>query len=826
MDSRASLIWALVAFCVGLGAARADVVLVREGCAVGRVVVPDAPAPEEQRAAEEFVRAVGLASGAELPIVPESRAWQPVRRPRRAAPVGVPELHVGPTRASLAAGVATGLDDEDAFRWRTSGPRLFVSGRTPHATEFGVARLLHEHLGARWFWPRPEGEVIPASATICFPELDAVRAPSWPSRNLWGAGDEAWQRRNLLRQRYVHHHALGGFFPQELFDTHPEYFPELEGARRRPTGPQDYVWQPNLALPEVAAHAAHEVVRRTEGVDTPAISLAINDSMRFDQSAATRSLLEPLGWFRGRPDYTPLVFTFMNRVAEQVAAARPGLLLSAYAYYWAEQAPPFTVHPNVLPWLTADRSQYHDAAFRERDLDLIRRWAASGPRVVGIYDYAYGGAFAMPRVYHAALAQSVAGAFASGARAYNAEVSGWMPTDGARPWLLAQLLWDADAEPAALLAAYRAGLYGPAAAAMAEFDRIAEEAWTSQPGPVRWIKWYRDETQPDLFPPGALAGMRSALDDARTAAATPEQGARVDVVTRAFGVGEAFAMLHRARRDAAATDGGDVDAAAQALARLAEATRAFRAAVAAAGDIVPNTFPFVLKSDPAARLAARAQRAGTGRAVAERLERDGYVEAAGVSADRTQPDRTVPRATVLRVLRGRYTLRGELLRNGGFAFSREPTRAELFQRHWFRQDLGVLPEAWTLDNRPAEGFAAGVRAEPDRDVFFVRGADGFSLYQAVRVPRPGVLLLEGECGGTVSPAVEVALGLTFIDAEGREIGAGARDRLHAGVHRRETLAAAAEIPEGAAWVFAYGIVNGQPATEEVWFADVTLRYVE
>lgn len=81
-------------------------------------------------------------------------------------------------------------------------------------------------------------------------------------------------------------------------------------------------------------------------------------------------------WFRGRPDLSNLVFEFTNRVAAEVARTHPDKYVGALAYYWCENAPDFPLHPNVIPFLTADRSQGYDEAFRAEELTLQRRWAS------------------------------------------------------------------------------------------------------------------------------------------------------------------------------------------------------------------------------------------------------------------------------------------------------------------------------------------------------------------------------------------------------------------------------------------------------------------
>ena len=49
--------------------------------------------------------------------------------------------------------------------------------------------------------------------------------------------------------------------------------------------------------------------------DSESFSLGVNDGLTFGESPETLALTTPVRWFRGRPDYSALVFTFMNRAA-------------------------------------------------------------------------------------------------------------------------------------------------------------------------------------------------------------------------------------------------------------------------------------------------------------------------------------------------------------------------------------------------------------------------------------------------------------------------------------------------------------------------------
>ena len=164
--------------------------------------------------------------------------------------------------------------------------------------------------------------------------------------------------------------------------------------------------------------------------------------MRFDQSETTLRARGPLRWFRGKPDYSDLVFGFMNCAADEVARQHPGKLLGAYAYYWCENTPTFPVRENIVPWLTANDTQGYDAAFVAEDRALIGRWCRSGARVVGMYDFLYGSPFLVPRLATRLTAESIRFAHDAGVRAYFAEAYAQWMFDGPKLWVTAQLLWN------------------------------------------------------------------------------------------------------------------------------------------------------------------------------------------------------------------------------------------------------------------------------------------------------------------------------------------------------------------------------------------------
>ncbi|HEY0966871.1 MAG TPA: DUF4838 domain-containing protein [Opitutaceae bacterium] len=313
----------------------------------------------------------------------------------------------------------------------------------------------------------------------------------------------------------------------------------------------------------------------------------------------TSSLTAATSWFRSRPNYSNLVFTFMNRVAERVAPLHPDKYLGALAYYWSESAPDFPVHPNVMPFLTADRSQGYDAAFRAEEAALQARWSralgavpaglevggskledqfrqarrtapdqsvdeGSGKRTpnlqpstsnlrgavqprLGLYDYLYGYGFLIPRIHVSLIAPYLREARRLGFTDYYAEMVPNWGLDGPQPWLVAQLLQDPEADSGTLLDEYYTRYFREAAGPMRRFFEECERLWLEQPGSVYWLKHYRNESQAALFPPAACAALRRSLDDAARRARSPEVAQRVAFVSDAFGLTERFSTLHVTR---------------------------------------------------------------------------------------------------------------------------------------------------------------------------------------------------------------------------------------------------------------------------------------
>ena len=369
-------------------------------------------------------------------------------------------------------------------------------------------------------------------------------------------GGAEWAECNRLTPRLAFSHNLSRIFPPSLQAEHPEFFPLESGRRLMPPAGAGW-WNPDLGRTDVAEWAA-DAARDYFAANPAAVSFAVgvNDGLVFGESSETLAAVSPLRWFRERPDYSDLVFGFTNRVADAVARTAPNKYVGALAYYWAENAPRFPLHPNVIPFLTADRSQGYDREFWQEERALQRRWAAA-PRAMtpappppraGLYDYLYGHGFLTPRTHTRLIAEHLRHARRAGFTDYYAEMNPNWGLDGPMPWLVAQLLQDPEQSPEVLLDEYYRRYFRAAAGPMRRFFERCERQWMHQPGPAYWLKHYRNESQAALFPPATCGELRGLLAEAERRVAGDEIGRRrVLLVSAAFGVTERLVALSETR---------------------------------------------------------------------------------------------------------------------------------------------------------------------------------------------------------------------------------------------------------------------------------------
>lgn len=730
------------------------------GCAI---VIPQSGTAAERRAAEVLRRTLILASGgreADFPILVEG-----AQTPRRAILVGATER--GPRLFRRAPSAPF---DVAVGRLSVNGA-LLIQAERRELIEAAVGWFLERELGVYWFMPGPLGEHVPRRSEAVIAAGRRVARPGFVSRALSGldaGGGVAWCAINKLDSHLQHGKCFDAIFTPEDFRRHPEMAPIINGARYLPTNPRDYNWQPDLLQPATIDHAVRVIEQRFQhSAPGASFSFCTNDSVRFDESPAARAAIGPLRYFRGRPDYTDYVFRFTNAVAREVGRKYPTRWLSAYAYYWTENAPSFPVERNVIPFLAADRSQWFDPAFAAQDRSLIEQWCRSGAGMVGMYDYYEGAPYLVPRPTLYAAKQAIPFGYRAGVRAFYAEAHSNWSLDGPKPWLAAQLLWAPERDPEELMAIYFRDFWGNAASAMREFYALCERAWREQPTPGYWLKYYNEEDHARLFGKGLRSTMRSALDAARAAADSQLLQARVDFVSAGFDVTERFTEFYEARERLSRLAFFPADATA-----LATAARDYRDArdrlVARFEEVKKDVLAFspntslqaYLRSDPTARVIQRLGESAQGRAELAVDSGGSLARLSGVARENAAESR--------------------------------PADNLLMDPTWLGTSIKPVERAIVLDWTPGGGAWRG-NGEPyeTRSVRFLTDANGARRirFEGVRneslgqwVPGEGgkPYVARTQVRARVSPGNETFLVMSFIDEKHAYVGASHSDRLPPG----------------------------------------------
>lgn len=467
----------------------AAVSLVRDGEPVARIVVlPSDDACLE--AARELQHYITLMSGATLPVAARADVT-----PR----AGGPAVFIGlgmdaDSIADEAAREALGRLRPDGFlvQVRESGagaPCVLVAGQNVDGMWFGVYELL-ESLGCRWFMPGDLGEHVPRQATVLVEDKLEVQNPDFVLRNFWWGygGRPAWQkeayavwrRRNRMGgvRAGMGHNLHRIISPAEFGQTNPELFPLRDGARYVPTS-REQGWQPCTSNPKVIEIAARKAVEYFDA-DPAAYSFSLSpaDGYGWCECELCRAQDPPESRGQRQRGMGRRMSLFANAVAERLAARHADKYVCWYAYAGAVEAPEDVgVHPNVVISLAhygwcgcnihalAEPDCKLNTAFRK----ILDDWSAKGGKLfIREYWTTLVSAADMPARVCAAysLAEDIPFLQAKGAIGFSSEA---VPDYGACAlnfWLAARLMWDADADTAALLRDYYDGMYGPASSAM------------------------------------------------------------------------------------------------------------------------------------------------------------------------------------------------------------------------------------------------------------------------------------------------------------------------------------------------------------------------
>lgn len=467
------------------------------------ITVPEQASQNLRAATEDFAKIIHRLCDAQLSI--------------QTTPTTQAAIHVGELPERIVLPPKT-LETSATFAIVTDAGKLYIKGTSEDATIHGLYYFLQTYGGARWYQPGEDFEYLPKQAHWKLPQIEEVFTPDLVSVEFYALAtpeEKRWAQRNMLRPIIGFHHNLHTLFTPEVMREHPSWKAQLDEPYKARYNLHNKSSQPDLLNPEVAAYAAQQAqLFFQKNENALSFPLGINDSLNFDTSPRSLEAVSPLTYFRNRPVFSNMVYTFMNRVAQNLPAYEPMRYLGCLAYFVCETPPKEKLHPQILPYLTLDSSMWHDTAWRERDQALMRSWRDSGAKHMGLYDYQNSTAYYVPHVRLKRQVQAMQYAQKLGYSGYFLELSPQWATDGPTPWILATLSRDASADIQALLEEYYQNLYGEAADPVRYFYETLEDAWEQNIGEPSWIKFFGHPAQANLLEE-RLIGLQALLNIAQ-----------------------------------------------------------------------------------------------------------------------------------------------------------------------------------------------------------------------------------------------------------------------------------------------------------------------
>ncbi|GBG05891.1 hypothetical protein PAT3040_00376 [Paenibacillus agaridevorans] len=379
---------------------------------------------------------------------------------------------------------------KDAFIIDASGNSITIIGADKWSTEFGVYRFLEKYAGVIWLMPGPDGEDVLSYDTISVPsgtltdEPDAIARHFFGTEAEWGLHANAeWAVRNLMHDSLNFHHNMTELFNPSVFADHPEYYTD----GKVPT--HAFEWQPCFSDQTSEAAIARIVQFFQNNPDEISYSLGVNDSKNYCAADIARS---PKINSMGAVDLSDVYYAWVNDIAEGVTTYNNGEFSDKYfgllAYWNVLEPPSFQLHENVVPYITVDRMIWGNPDEKIGGHALTEAWSAVATNL-GFYEYIYGSQYHVPRIYMETLSDMYKYAAENNVIGHVGELFPNFGGEGAKPWAMAKMQWDADLNVDDLMYEWYERAVGEEAAPYLEdYYAIWENFWTNRIFDTEWYQ--------------------------------------------------------------------------------------------------------------------------------------------------------------------------------------------------------------------------------------------------------------------------------------------------------------------------------------------------
>lgn len=433
---------------------------------------------------------------------------------------------------------------DQAFYLKSDAPakRLFIIGKGYMGTRNGVYTFLQKYLGVRWFYPGKLGECYAKAKTLVLDPIDDFQEPSFERRELSCASvfvgawtfDEVkdWNYRNRLHMGdYKYYSVQGGghlsfeqAVPQSLFQTHPEYFPLINGQRvqKNEFGPV----QRCVSNPDVFKRMVDYLCDFYAYAPKGEFCMGAWDGENlWCQCDACKTMADDNGTY----SISKLAYTFYSRVSTEVKKRFPnaGISFHIYSQYREPFKPEWNIkYPAGLHGVYCPHGKCEMHAFNDPNCyrnakfyAWMKDWQKLVPDMkMTLFDYLVcsNNPYA-PLEYVAG--NNIKLFKKEGLAGYidhqsNAKDSGFWNSNWQTTYVNAQLLWDANQTVEGILDDAYSRYYGPAAEVMKAYHAYRKELWDNAPTEHMGYPHSPRRIAECLLVPGSLKKLNGYLEAA------------------------------------------------------------------------------------------------------------------------------------------------------------------------------------------------------------------------------------------------------------------------------------------------------------------------
>lgn len=441
--------------------------LIQNGKCQHKIVLNPEASPSEKHSAKELQIHIKACTGLEIPII-EGMPDE-----------GMPMIVLGCGSVAQKLGINPDQKDlgEQGFLLKTRGKNIIIAGSKEAGTLYGVHRFLEKYFGVRWYAPGVTR--TPKVDNLVISDIDQIIKPAFLYRHtsyaLPGGDSDFFARigqnagrgdaNNPYGVQYAFLGTCHSYFrfisPDEYFDTHPEYFSEIGGIRRR-DDTQLCLTNPDVL--EIVTEKMLDYMAKYPNVRQ--FNFSQMDYYNYCECPKCQEINKKYGTSGGTQ------YWFLNELAKRTSKVYPDKLISTLAYTYTEEPPKgLEMHPNIAIWLCHmyPSCDSHSIVSCPKNADYKRRAIEWSKKCSHLYVWHYIVDFAhyyIPFPNFRALANDlkfyrdigVEGLFLQGM----GHSGGGGEFSLLRPYYVMKLAWDPDQNPDDIIIDFLQGYYGDA----------------------------------------------------------------------------------------------------------------------------------------------------------------------------------------------------------------------------------------------------------------------------------------------------------------------------------------------------------------------------